>query len=185
MRPAIFLDRDGTIIEERHYLCKPEGVRLLPGAAEALTALRHHGFACVVTSNQAGVGRGYFTQADLDLVHAEFLHQLTQAGAAIDGAYYCTEAPRTKDRTVIEHPDRKPAPGMLLRAARELDLELKRSWMIGDSISDVLAGRHAGCRSILVRSGNDVVVSLGHLRGEEVVVDDLAAAARWILANPR
>ena len=185
MRPAVFLDRDGTIIEERHYLCDPAGVRLLPGAAEAIIALRERGFACVIVSNQSGIGRGLFTVEQLELVQAELARRLEAAGAALDGWYYCPEAPRGEDRSAIEHPDRKPGPGMLLRAAAELGLDLSRSWMVGDMLSDLLAGRNAGCRgSILVRTGyGSRLESPGD--AADHVAADLREAAAWILDRQR
>jgi D-glycero-D-manno-heptose 1,7-bisphosphate phosphatase len=180
-RPAVFLDRDGTVIEERDYLSRPEQVRLLPGAAAALRDLKQAGFACVLITNQSGLGRGLFREADLSAVHAELTRQLTDEGAALDGIYYCSYAPTTADKTVIEHVDRKPGPGLLHRAARELNIDLENSWMVGDSISDALAGRHAGCRgSILVRTGHALADDLD---AEWLILDDLAAAAKHILTS--
>ena len=186
MRSAVFLDRDGTLIEEKCYISRPEQVRLLPGTAQALTMLRQAGFACVVVTNQSGLGRGMFTEADLQAVHDEMNRQLRQAGVELDGLYHCPFAPQTSDKTVIEHPDRKPGPGMLLRAARELNLDLPSSWMVGDNASDILAGRNAGCRGgVLVRCGHDVTSSLAHLGDNDTVVDDMLAATRWILDSSR
>ena len=152
-RPAVFLDRDGTVIEHVHYLSDPALVRLLPGAAEALTRLRRAGFARVLVTNQSAIGRGMLTEERLDQIHAEMNRQLAAAGATLDAIYYCPDAPAGDDRTVVEYPDRKPGPGMLLRAAADLKLDLGASWMVGDLISDVLAGLNAGCRSILLESG--------------------------------
>lgn len=154
MRPAAFLDRDGTLIELVHHLTDPQKVRLLPGAAQAVRDLARLGYAVVLVSNQSAIGRGLMTEARLAEVHAEVVRQLAVEGAALDGFYFCPLAPKIEDPTVIEHPDRKPGPGMLQRAARELGLELGRSFMVGDAVSDVLAGKNAGCRaSILVRTG--------------------------------
>ena len=153
-RPAVFLDRDGTLIEDTHYLVDPRHVRLLPGAVEALRRLRAAGFACVVVTNQSAIARGMLTEDGLRLVHEELARQLAERGVALDATYHCPEAPLGGDPTAVEHPDRKPGPGMLLRAAADLGLDLGASWMIGDAISDALAGRNAGCRgSILVRTG--------------------------------
>jgi histidinol-phosphate phosphatase family protein len=181
VRPAVFLDRDGTIIRNVHHLADPEGVELLHGAAVAIAKLRAAGYPCVVISNQSAVARGLLTLEGLEVVHREFCRQLAAAGTAIDGWYFCPEAPRSADRTSIDHPDRKPAPGMLLRAARELSLDLSRSWMIGDMLSDMLAGRNAGCRgSILVRTGEPGEVAAAATHADHVV-DDLAAASDLIL----
>jgi D-glycero-D-manno-heptose 1,7-bisphosphate phosphatase len=183
MRPAVFLDRDGTIIRNVRHLADPRGVELLRGAADAIARLRHAGYPCVVISNQSAVARGLLTLEGLDLVHQEFCRQLAEAGTAIDGWYFCPEGPVSGDRTAIEHPDRKPAPGMLIRAAADLGLDLSRSWMVGDMLSDMLAGRNAGCRgSILVRTGEPEELAAAE-RYADYVVDDLPAAASWILSQ--
>ena len=150
----MFLDRDGTVIEQVHYLSDPTRVRLLPGTAEALRQLHAEGFACVVVTNQSAIGRGMLTEAQLHLIHDEMKRQLAAEGAAVDAIYFCPKAPAGDDRTVIEYGERKPGPGMLIRAAEELGLDLGASWMVGDMISDILAGINARCRgSILVRTG--------------------------------
>ena len=150
----MFLDRDGTVIEQVHHLTDPADVRAIPGAAEAIRLLRSAGYACVVVTNQSVVGRGMLTVDGLEQVHAEMNRQLAAEGAALDGIYWCPVVPTTSDPTVVEHPDRKPGPGMLLRAAAELGLSRRRSWMVGDAASDLHAGVNAGCRgSILVGTG--------------------------------
>jgi len=184
-RPAVFLDRDGTLIEAIHYLADPALVRLLPGVAEALRLLRDAGFACVVATNQSGVGRGILTLEQLALIHQEMTRQLGDAGAALDGIYWCTHLPTLDDKTVIEHVDRKPGPGMLLRAARDLNLNLAESWIVGDQLGDMLAGRNAACKGgILVRCGYELNSALKVLGGDWPVADDLLAAARVILGQP-
>ncbi len=181
--PAIFLDRDGTLIEERDYPSHPDQVQLIAGAATALERLRQAGFVCVVVSNQSGVGRGMLTEAQMHAVNDEMVRQLRAAGTYLDGLYCCTLAPFSSDKTVIEHADRKPGPGMLLRAARELNLNLLASWVIGDSVSDILAGRNAGCLGqILVRTGHDLTDALKYLGSDVIVMNDLAAAAEHILS---
>lgn len=177
LRPAIFFDRDGTLIDDVPYLNDPARVRLLPNTAAALKRARAAGWACVIVSNQSGVGRGLITLAQLQAIHAALVAQLAEAGAALDGIYFCTHAPLVADRTLIEHSDRKPGPGMLQRAARELGLDLPRSWMVGDSLSDMLAGRNAGCRSMLVRTGQ----STAGLEGEWPAADDALDAVVRIL----
>ncbi len=184
-RRAVFLDRDGTIIEQVHHLRDPAEVRLLSGAGEALRALRKNGYAVVVVTNQSVVGRGLLSEDGLAAVHAEMCRQLADHGVRLDGYYYCPIAPTGDDRLEIEHPDRKPAPGMLWRAARELDLALGASWMVGDALTDVLAGRNAGCAAtILVRSGYGATQSVEH-PAIDYVVDDLTAAAELILSSGR
>jgi D-glycero-D-manno-heptose 1,7-bisphosphate phosphatase len=185
-RPAVFLDRDGTVIEQVHYLSDPDRVRLLPGAAGALRRLRDAGFALVVVTNQSAIGRGMLTVSRLGEIHDEMNRQLDAEGVAVDAIYYCPEAPAGDDRTAIEHGDRKPGPGMLLRAAGDLGLDLGASWMVGDMISDILAGVNAGCRgSILVETGKGLSEAEGALDVAYAVADDLAAAAALILGGRR
>ncbi len=183
-RSAIFLDRDGTLIEHVHYLSDPARVRLLPGVAQALTRLRGAGFLCVLVTNQSAIGRGMITEARLHEIHAEMSRQLAEQGTALDAIYYCPDAPSGDDRTVVDNLNRKPGPGMLLRAAAELDLELADSWMVGDLISDVLAGLNAGCRSILVASGQAAPSDAGAepTTGCYAIAADFAAAAEMILS---
>jgi D-glycero-D-manno-heptose 1,7-bisphosphate phosphatase len=182
MKPAIFLDRDGTIIEAVHYLADPAMVRLLPGAADALKRLRAAGYACVVVSNQSAIGRGLLTVDGLHEIHAEFCRQLAEEGAAIDGFYFCPTVPSSDDRTALDDPDRKPGPGMLLKAASDLGLDLALSWMVGDMVSDILAGHNAGCRgAIFVACGQGRAEDLERI--DAIVLPDLAAAADHILSS--
>ncbi len=183
MRPAVFLDRDGTIITSVHYLADPELVHLIDGSGRAMRALQSAGYALVVVSNQSAVGRGMLTVERLFEVHDAMCRQLAEDGVALDGFYFCPAVPATGDCTAIDHPDRKPAPGMLLRAAIDLDLDLSRSWMIGDMASDVLAGRNAGCMgSILVRTGLGLPEDLGEL-ADVPIAADIMDAADMILAH--
>jgi len=154
VRPAAFLDRDGTVIELVHHLADPAAVRLIPGAGAAIARLNAAGIAVVIVTNQSVIGRGKLTEAGLVEIHAEMARQLAAHGAHIDAIHHCPLAPTIKDPRVIEHPDRKPGPGMLLRAAGEMGLALPRSVMVGDTISDMLAGRNAGVgATVLVRTG--------------------------------
>ena len=182
-RPAIFLDRDGTLIEHVHYLCDPALVQLLPGAAEALKRFRRAGFTRVLVTNQSAIGRGMLTEERLGQIHTEMNRQLAAHGATIDAVYYCPDVPAGDDRTVVENPDRKPGPGMLLRAAADLKLDLGTSWMVGDLISDVLAGQNAGCRSILLKSGQTASGEAQALAGQFLTAPDLAATVDLILAD--
>ncbi len=180
-RPAVFLDRDGTLIEHIPYLSDPAMVSLLPEAAEALKRLRRAGFATVLVTNQSAIGRGMLAVNRLDEIHTELNRQLALQGATIDGIYYCPDAPKSDDRTVVENPDRKPGPGMLLRAAADLNLDLGASWMVGDLISDVLAGLNAGCKSILVQSGQTSQAEADTIAGLALIAPDLAASVDLIL----
>ena len=183
LRPAVFLDRDGTLNVERSFITDPGDLHLLPGVHIALRELRLAGFVCVVVTNQSAVGRGLMTHGELASVQEELVRQLGSLGAALDGIYACTATPAADGEP--EHPERKPAPGLLLRAAQELQLDLARSWMIGDSMRDIQAGQNAGCRGcILVRSGHPVD-ELQHVLAEPfAIAEDLLSAARLILATP-
>lgn len=181
MKPAVFLDRDGTLIELVHYLSDPEDVRLVDGAPRAIRILNDAGYACVIVTNQSAIGRGLITVTRLAEIHDRLEDQLAAHDLHVEGIYFCPEAPKGDGQRAIEHPDRKPGPGMLLRAARELDLDLAQSWMIGDSLSDVLAGRNAGCRgSILVRTGYGKR-HVDETDAFDFIADDLLGAATIIL----
>jgi len=158
-RTAVFLDRDGTIIEDAGYIGDPRQVRLIDDAADAIRRFRQAGYLVVIASNQSGVARGFFDEVALYKVHAHLESLLAERGAAADQAYYCPYLDGPEATVVAYRRDsdlRKPRPGMLLRAAKELDIDLSRSWMIGDSAIDVQAGVNAGCRTILLRHNGAV-----------------------------
>lgn len=160
MEKAIFFDRDNTLIINDGYIGNPAEVKLVPGAAHAIALLRQQSYKIVVTSNQAGVAHGFYTEADVDLVNAEIARQLQaeHPEATVDAFYSCFhhDKPKTNDPALLakyrhpDHPDRKPNPGMLLRGAVDFHLDLHHSWMVGDSIKDVEAGQAAGCRTVLL-----------------------------------
>lgn len=153
-RPAIFLDRDGVLIEDAHYLASPDQVRLIPGSAEAVAALNRAGWPVVVVTNQAGVARGLFPVESIAEVHAHLAALLRTFGAEIERFYYCPHHPEAEVPAYRTRCDcRKPRSGMLLRAAADLGLDLSRSWMIGDRTTDLEAGAAVGCRTVLVRTG--------------------------------
>jgi len=183
-RPAVFLDRDGTIVREADYMRSVSQLRLLPGAAEAIRRLNEAGFAIVVTTNQSGIARGLLTEADLAEIHAALTNRLARRGARLDGIYYCPHHPQAALPAYRKRCRcRKPAPGLLLRAARELGLDLSRSFAVGDSRRDVEAGKRAGCSTILVRTGYGAEAA-GAPGGESTpdhVADSLAHAVPWIL----
>ena len=142
-RRGIFLDRDGTLIHDMGYPRDAQQVQLLPGAVAALARLRDEGWLLVLISNQSGIGRGLVTAEEAEQVHSQVIASLAAQGIELTGAYYCPHAPEEKCQC------RKPAPGMLRQAAKELHIDLGSSFMIGDKPSDIEAGKRAGCRTIL------------------------------------
>jgi len=178
MNRAIFLDRDGTIIEERNYLSRPEEVAFLPGAGAALKRLGDAGFKLLVVTNQSGVGRGYFTLEDVDRVNAHIAEHLAREGVRFEKVYIAPEAPDQPSR------GRKPLPQFLFDARDEFDLDLGASYMIGDKLIDLECGWNAGVRqSILVRTGYGARAEreTPDRLEKAVVLDDLSAAASYIL----
>jgi D-glycero-D-manno-heptose 1,7-bisphosphate phosphatase len=180
MNQAVFLDRDGTLIEEKHYLHRPEDVVIFPGAAAALRRLQDQGFKLFIVSNQSGVGRGYFTLADVEKVNQRLLHDLAPDGVRFEKIYIAPEAPDMPSR------GRKPSPQFLFDARDEFGVDLAQSYMIGDKLIDLESGWNAGVkRSILVRTGYGAEcerTSLPRL-DSAIVLDDLPAAAAWIIAQ--
>lgn len=154
MTRAVFLDRDGTLIEDKNYLDTPEGVEWFDGAFEALGMLSEAGYRLVMITNQSGVARGYMTEGDVRAIHDRIESDLAERGLAFDGIYYC---PYLEDGDVDEYARdsrlRKPSPGMLHDARDELNLTLENSWIVGDKLSDVETGVRAGCSTVLVRTG--------------------------------
>jgi len=178
--PAVFLDRDGTLIEERHYLRSPEQVAIFPGAGPALRRLQDHGFKLFIVSNQSGVGRGYFTLEDVEKVNAHVLQLLARDGVRFEQTYIAPEHPDAPSR------GRKPSPQFLFDARDEFGVDLARSYMIGDKLIDLECGWNAGVRqSILVRTGYgaELARSSPEKMQRAHIVDHLADAATWILAN--
>ncbi|HET7095448.1 MAG TPA: HAD family hydrolase [Thermomicrobiales bacterium] len=155
-RPAIFLDRDGTLVEPRHYPRRAAELTLYDGIAAPLRRLREAGFALVIVTNQSGIARALFTESDLRAMHDDLRERLAGLGVVIDAIEHCPHHPDGAiAELAIRCTCRKPMPGMLLRAAADLDLDLSRSWMVGDILDDVDAGHRAGCKSILVDLGTE------------------------------
>jgi len=180
MNRAVFLDRDGVLIEERHYLHRPEEVVLLPGAGAALGRLRSAGFGLFLITNQSGVGRGYFTLAEVERVHEHLARLLAFEGASLDRIYVAPEAPGQPSR------GRKPSPQFLEDARDEFGIDLGGSYLIGDKLADLECGWNAGVRrALLVQTGYGAQTAResGPALAAAVVVKDLPAAADWILAE--
>jgi D-glycero-D-manno-heptose 1,7-bisphosphate phosphatase len=153
-RTAVFLDRDGVINDQTTFVNVPDDLRLLPGAASAIRRLNEAGLPVVVVTNQGGIALGYLTEDDLAAIHERMANLLAAEGAHVDAIYYCPHYPTgTIPEYTKESPDRKPGTGMLERARDELGINLKKSVLIGDSLTDILAGNRAGCITILVESG--------------------------------
>ena len=187
-RPAVFIDRDGTLTEEVGYVNHPRRIRLLPRSAEAIRRLNAAGIAAIVATNQAGLARGYFSAEVLKAANDEMLRQLKDAGARLDGVYVCTHHPTEGAPPYrIDCECRKPKAGLLERAARELGLDLGASTMVGDKASDLDCGRAAGARAVLVLTGyglGDWEYRRHSFRvPPDHVAEDLLDAVEWVLTR--
>jgi len=180
MKWAVFVDRDGTVNEEVEYLNDPAELRLIPGAPAAIRLLNQAQVPAILVTNQSGIGRGYFSAGRMREVHQELGKQLAAHGAHLDAIYYCPH-----------HPDegcncRKPRPGMLKQAAEEYRIDLQRSFVVGDKVSDLDAGRRAGCRTVLVLTGHGMGARQA-FKGcnfqPDYIGKDLLDAVKWILAQ--
>lgn len=154
MNRAVFIDRDGTLSEEVGYINHPERFRLFPYAGQAIKHLNENGWLAIVTTNQAGVARGYFAEEMIETVHQGMRDELQKSGAHLDAIYYCAHHPSMGEPPYrLDCDCRKPKPGLITRAANEFDLDLKNSWMVGDRYSDIQLARNAGVKSAFVLSG--------------------------------
>ena len=180
MNRAVFLDRDGTIVAEKNYLHRPEDVVIFPGAGAALKQLADAGFKLIIVSNQSGVGRGYFTLADVDRVNEHLARELARVGVRFEKIYIAPEAPDQPSR------GRKPSPQFLFDARDEFGLNLAESFMVGDKLIDLECGWNAGVKkSILVRTGYGAkaeVEAADELKNA-IVVDGLAGAVDFLIQN--
>jgi D-glycero-D-manno-heptose 1,7-bisphosphate phosphatase len=182
-RPAVFLDKDGTLIDDVPYSADPDQMRLADRAAGGLGLLARAGYRLIVVSNQSGVARGFFREEALMAVEARLGALLEDAGVGLDGFYYCPHHPEgSVRRLAVACGCRKPAPGLLLRAAADHDLDLAGSWMVGDILHDVAAGQAAGCRTVLLDNGHETEWQLTPGRIPEVLAPDLTGAARAIVS---
>ncbi len=175
---AIILDRDGTLIKERNYISRVGDIKILDGVSEALILLRDAGFKIIIATNQSGVARGFFNEKKVKKINKEVCQRLKRAGAVVDGVFYCPH-----------HPDaqcacRKPAPGMIKEAQKRFNLDLKRSFCIGDKLTDVEFGKNAGLSAILLLTGYGAVESKKISKNAakpDYVAPNMLAAAVWIL----
>jgi D-glycero-D-manno-heptose 1,7-bisphosphate phosphatase len=178
----VFLDRDGTINAEVNYLYRIADLELIPGAIAAIGRLNRAGMPVIVVTNQAGIARGRYTIADMEALHGHLQALLAEQGAHIDDFFFCPHHPDFTGACAC----RKPAPGMLLTAAERYGIDLRRSWLVGDSAGDIEAGRAAGCRTVLVRTGYGATYEAALQRGEahvrpDGIVDALPQAVDAIL----
>lgn len=177
---AVFLDRDGTLNVEKHYLYRYEDWEWLPGAVEAIKKFNQAGLLVLVISNQAGVARGLYAEADVKLLHGQVDGDLSRHGARIDAYYYCPHHPGFGDKRTCAC--RKPAPGLLWQAHKDWGIDLRRSCMIGDKADDVKAGDAAGVKSILVSTGYGQA-HRNFISAATPFVKDLLTASRLILRD--
>lgn len=188
MRPAVFLDRDGTINEQMGYINHLSRFVMLPRAAAAIRLLNEQGILAVVVSNQSGLARGYFPESLLEKVHAKMSGALAEAGAHVDGLYFCPHHPEAKEeRFRLDCDCRKPKPGLFLRAAAELDLDLAHSYVVGDRWSDLKAAAAVQAKGVLVLTGygRGDYEYIGPRQSVQpaYVAEDLYAAAEWIVRD--
>jgi D-glycero-D-manno-heptose 1,7-bisphosphate phosphatase len=187
MKRAVFVDRDGTLVEESGYLDRLERLVWFPYTVDVIRLLNDAGFAVVVITNQAGIARGIVPEEVVAEVHAAMSERLAAGGARIDAYYYCPHyRAGLVEQYVRECDCRKPKPGLFTRAAADLDLDLTRSFMVGDRWHDIAAGRAVGARTVLVRTGLGAKEAARPQAGAtaDAVVDTLADAAAWILDQP-
>lgn len=182
--PAVFLDRDGVINEEVHYLSRVEDLKLVKGAAAAIARLNAAGLPVIVVTNQSAVARGYLDEEQLLVLHRELVAMLARENASLQGIYYSPFHPEGLGDYRARSTCRKPEPGMLMAAAGEFAISLPDSVLVGDRINDVRAGHAAGARAIMVRTGHGArETELPEAREADFIVDDLAAAVDLILGT--
>ena len=182
-RVAVFLDRDGVINNDGHYVNSADHFQLIAGAATAIRRLNDEGLPVIVVTNQGNVALGYLTRRRLEEIHDKLEHLLATEGARVDAIYAALCHPEGKiDKLAKESIYRKPAPGMIEKASEDLGINQCASYMVGDTTTDLLAGKRAGCTTLLVRTGFG-----GTDKNEQVkptaIVDDLGAAVKWILTD--
>ena len=177
-RKAIFLDKDGTLIPDVPYNVNPDLITLQTGVAEGLKLLKEKGYIFAVISNQAGVAKGYFKYKELEKVRDKLNYLLNIEGISIEAYYFCPHHPNGKiTEYAITCDCRKPEPGMIFQAAFDLQIDLKKSWMIGDILNDVEAGNRAGCKTVLLNIGNETEWLEGDFRKPNYIVSDFLQAA--------
>jgi D-glycero-D-manno-heptose 1,7-bisphosphate phosphatase len=184
MNKAVFLDKDGTLTKDVPYNVDITKVEFCEGAFELLKNLTAEGFYLIMISNQSGIARGYFTEEEFGYLKNKIHHDIYQRGVVLHGFYFCPHHPcGIVDKYKIECECRKPKPGMLLQAARDLNIDLESSWMIGDILDDIEAGNKAGCRTILIDNGSEDEWIEAAFRTPSFLVKNLGECADIILSN--
>lgn len=173
---AVFIDRDNTICRDVPYCSRPEDLELLPRVTDGIRLLNKHGFKVVVITNQSGIARGYFTEDVLSRIHQKMQGDLAERGASVDAIYYCPHHPNDKCDC------RKPKPTMLFQAASDLDIDLRKSYVIGDSDMDTKMGKKAGCATVVVTTPNQDA-TVPRRPEPDHIASDLYEAADWVIQN--
>jgi D-glycero-D-manno-heptose 1,7-bisphosphate phosphatase len=182
MNKAIFIDKDGTLIDDVPYNVDPALIRLQRGAIDGLKRLKADGYLLILISNQSGVAHGYFREADLEPVKYKLQEILLKGNVSLDGFYYCPHHPQGKiEQYAIPCECRKPKPGMILTAAKNFNVDLSQSWMIGDILHDVEAGNKAGCKTIFIDNGNETEWEENEYRRPTRIAVNIPEAASVIL----
>jgi histidinol-phosphate phosphatase family protein len=177
MNKAIFIDKDGTLIHDIPYNVDPNLVRFEDTALESVSLLQQLGYLIIIVSNQPGVALKYFEEKDLKKVEEKINHVLHEKNAVLNGFYYCPHSPESQCHC------RKPAPGLLLKAASDLEVDLSRSWMIGDILNDVEAGKRSGSKTILINNGNETEWELNAFRSPDFTAKNMKEASEIIMAQ--
>ena len=186
MNKAVFFDKDGTLIKDVPYNIDPLLVELEKGAIEALRRLQQRDYVLVIISNQSGIALNFFSEKNFIQLKEYLLKLFEIEGVVFGGFYYCPHHPKGRNSDYNKTCDcRKPAPGLLLQAAKELDIDLSTSWMVGDILHDVEAGAHAGCRTVLINNGNETEWDLSAIRTPTFIATDLLEASDYILNSQK
>ena len=183
MNKAVFLDRDGVITQEPpHYAYRLDQLALIPGSGDAIRLLNNDGYKVVVVSNQSGIGRGYYQEVDTELFNQALRGELAKLEAHLDAIYYCPHHPEAEvEEYRMNCNCRKPEPGMLIMAGNDLEIDMKRSFLVGDKLTDIEAGKRVGCKTILVKTGFGAEQLKDNRIDCEYIADDLFQAVEYIL----
>jgi D-glycero-D-manno-heptose 1,7-bisphosphate phosphatase len=184
LNKAVFLDRDGTIIEDTGYISAPEEVKFIPGAIEAVKKLNQAGYKVIIISNQSGVARGILNEAMLQSIDKTMHRKILNGGAHIDGSYYCPHHPEHGVYPYRQYCEcRKPHPGLIKKATREHEIDLSKSFMVGDKATDIETGKRAGVKTLFVLSGRGAEETKELKEKPDHLADNLPEAAEWILKH--